>query len=535
MFSRLSLLGTLAFAPSLCAQNPCENLITLKLANAEITSAVSAPAGEFSTGVANSVPLDLPARCIVKAIARPTTDSEIKLEVWLPVSSWNGRYMQTGNGGWAGAIPVALLANAIQRGYAVAGTNGGHDTGGVNGPAGWAIGHPEKLIDFGHRALHETGVHAKAIIGAFYGKEAARSYFMGCSDGGREALMEAQRYPEDFDGIIAGAPANDWSNHFTGFVWNEQALLNDPASVIPPGKLPAIQKAVLAACDAHDGVKDGLIEDPRTCHFDPQVLTCKGADTAECLTPPQIVSLKKIYDGPKNPRTGKPIYPGYPAGHEAIAGTWQPWIIAAPQEKSLQIMFGNSFYGQAVFEDPNWDFRTLNFDTDVAVAAEKAGTVLNATNPDLRSFRAHGGKLIQYHGWADAAIAPLGSIEYYDKVRSFFSKYPDARNTSRTVTDFYRLFMVPGMGHCGGGIGPNNFGNRGNRFNGDPERDLLSALERWVEKGVAPERFIGTGNVGGDPAKTLTRPLCPYPQVARYNGSGDPNHAASFTCAVPQE
>jgi feruloyl esterase len=504
----------------------------LKLPKVEIASALSRPAEELS--FKNAPSINVPARCIVTAIARPTRDSEIKLEVWLPSENWNGKYMQVGNGGWAGSIPISSLANTIQRGYAVAGTNGGHDTGHPNGPAGWAIGHPEKLIDFGHRALHETRTHAGAIIQAFYGKEAARNYFVGCSDGGREALMEAQRYPEDFDGIIAGAPANDWSNHFTGFVWNEHALLKDPASLISPDKLPLIQKAALAACDAHDGVKDGLIEDSRTCRFDPAVLTCKGVDNTECLTAAQVTALKKIYDGPKNPRTGKQIYPGYPPGHEAIPGAWQPWIIASPQDKSIQIMFGNSFYGQAVFEDPNWDFRTLNFDTDVALAAEKAGSVLNSTNPDLRSFRAHGGKLIQYHGWADAAIAPLGSIEYYEKVASFFARYPDARSPGRTVSDFYRLFMVPGMGHCAGGIGPNNFGNGNTRFIGDPERDLITALERWVEKGAPPERFIGTGKAVSEPEKVLTRPLCSFPQVARYNGSGDPNEAASFTCVVPE-
>ena len=237
-------------------------------------------------------------------------------------------------------------------GLRTAGTNDGHDAGHPDGPAGWAIGHPEKLIDFGHRSLHETAVQAKAVLSVFYMKEASRSYFFGCSDGGREALMEAQRYPEDFNGIIAGAPANDWSNHFTGFVWNEQALMKSPGSRIGPEKLPAIQKAVLAACDANDGVRDGLIEDPRKCSFDPSVLTCQGAETAECLTERQVIALKKIYDGPKNPRSGKQIYPGYPPGHEAIPGAWQPWIIASPAEKSIQFMFGNSFYGQAVFEDP---------------------------------------------------------------------------------------------------------------------------------------------------------------------------------------
>jgi Tannase and feruloyl esterase len=534
VFNRLSLFAALILTQTLYAQQPCEKLAGLKQASMDVTSAVSVPAGPVSTGT-GSPPINAPARCIVTAVARPVADSEIKIEIWLPAANWNGKYMQAGNGGWAGSIPARLLADAVARGYATAGTNGGHDAAGANGPAGWAIGHPEKLIDFGYRALHETDLAAKVFIRAFYGKEPSRNYFVGCSDGGREALMEAQRYPEDFDGIIAGAPANNWSNHFTGFVWNEQALLNDPASSIPPQKLPAIQKAVLAACDAIDGVKDGLIEDPRACRFDPAVLTCKGDDGRECLTVPQVTALKKIYEGPKNPRTGKQIYPGYPPGHEAIAGAWQPWIIAAPQDKSIQIMFGNSFYGQAVFEDPQWDFRTLNFDTDVALAAEKAGSVLNSNNPDLRSFRAHGGRLIQYHGWADAAISPFGSIEYYEQVRSFFTKYPDARSRGGAVSDFYRLFMVPGMGHCGGGIGPNSFGNDRNRFGGDPERDLITALERWVEKGVAPERLTGTGSVSGDPATTMTRPLCPYPQIARYNGSGDGNQATSFTCAEPRQ
>ena len=252
--NRICRLGVLGLVPALYAQVACEKLIDLKLPKTEILSAVPAPAGAFSTGAANASPIDVPARCIVKAVARPTTDSEIKLEVWLPAAAWNGKYLQSGNGGWAGAVPVASLANMIQRGYAVAGTNGGHDAGNANGPAGWAIGHPEKLIDFGHRALHETGSHAKAIIRAFYGKEAARSYFVGCSDGGREALMEAQRYPEDFDGIIAGAPANDWSNHFTGFVWNERALLNEPASSDSSRK---------ASCHSKGGA--GSVRHPRWC------------------------------------------------------------------------------------------------------------------------------------------------------------------------------------------------------------------------------------------------------------------------------
>jgi feruloyl esterase len=274
------------------------------------------------------------------------------------------------------------------------------------------------------------------------------------------------------------------------------------------------------------------------------VLTCAGADTDQCLTAPQVAALRKIYAGPKNPRTGAPIAPGFSPGTEAVPGGWVPWIVSqlppgaqGGGRGSVLSMFGNSHYGHAVFEDPKWDFRTLNFDADVTFAIEKTGAILNSNSPDLRSFRASGGKLIQFHGWGDAAIPGLSSIEYYDRVRAFMTKYPDARSdTSRPVDGFYRLFMVPGMGHCGAGAGANVFGNGGRSAaspTADPDRDVLAALERWVERGVAPERIIATGTSTDDPTKTMTRPLCPYPQIARYNGTGDPNSAESFTCAVP--
>ena len=517
----------------LSAQRPCESLADLKLAKTTITSSARVPEGPLSgsnvpgaNGPGNSPAVIVPARCVVKAVAKPTSDSEIKFEVWLPAAGWNGKYQQLGNGGWAGAIPASAMIEPLRRGYATAGTDDGHEGG---GGAGWAIGHPEKLIDFGYRAVHETNLQAQAIIRAFYGKDPTYSYFVGCSDGGREALMEAQRYPEDFAGIIAGAPASFWSHLFTGFVWNEQALLNDPASGIPAAKLPAIQKAALAACDGLDGVKDGLIENPRICRFDPQELLCKSADGPDCLTMPQIQALKKIYAGPTNPRTGAQIFPGYPPGTESVPGTWATWIIGP-----IQSGFGNSYYGQAVFEKPEWDFRTLNFDSDVTLGDEKAGIILNATSPDLRSFRARGGKLIQYHGWGDPAISPISSIEYYESVRSFLGKYPDPRSdSSKPAQDFYRLFMVPGMGHCGGGVGPNNFGNGGRAVITDPEHDIVSALERWVEKDVSPDHLIGSGTVVGDPSKQMTRPLCPYPQTAQYLGTGDANYASSFACRVP--
>jgi hypothetical protein len=519
------LAGALLFAaiPPLLAEQPCSSLSALSLPHTAITSAVNVPEGPLlSAGVGSNTSAIVPARCEVQAITRPSKDSEIHLQVWLPVSGWNGKYLQVGNGGWAGQINQGAMAGPLRRGYAVAATDDGH-TSAVPGAA-WAVGHPEKLIDFGYRAVHETSVHAKAIIRSFFGRDAEQSYFNGCSDGGREALMEAQRYPEDFNGIIAGAPANDWSHLFTGFVWNEQALAEIP---IPSAKLPVIQNAVVAACDALDGVRDGLLEDPRACNFDPASLLCKAADAPDCLTQGQVATLRKIYSGPKNARTGKQIFPGWPVGTEAVPGGWSPWILPP----GLQSSFGNSYYGQAVFEQSNWDFRTLNFDTDVEFGDAKAGPVLNATNPDLRSFRDNGGKLIQYHGWGDAAISPLSSIEYYESVRAFLSRFPDARREKTDPMDFYRLFLVPGMAHCGGGIGPNDFGNAVNSMRTDAEHDILTALEAWVERDTAPAKLVGSGRAVNDPTKTLTRPLCPYPQTAHYRGTGDPNVAENYTCA----
>jgi feruloyl esterase len=511
------------------AQQSCESLANLKLQHATVTSAVAFPEGPVPEGANPSMPAPTaPARCVVKAVTRPSADSQIKFEVWLPVQ-WNGKYRQVGNGGWAGAVPVGSLVGPVKLGYAAAGTDDGHA---ASAGAEWAIGHPEKLIDFGYRAVHETSLQAKTIIQAFYGKDVSRAYFFGCSDGGREALMEAQRYPEDFDGIVAGAPANDWSKLMTGFIWNEKALLKDPASAIPPAKLPVIQAAALAACDALDGVRDGLVEDPRVCHFDPSVLACKNVDAPDCLTAPQLEALRQIYAGPKNPRTGTQIFPGYAPGTEAGEFGWSAWITQSPAERAIQFAFGNSYYGQAVYEQPKWDFRTIDFDTDVAFGERKAGLILNSDSPDLRSFRDHGGKLIQYHGWGDAAIAPLSSIDYYESVRAFLARFPDGRSeASRPVDDFYRLFMVPGMGHCGGGAGPNNFGNSGGAPDG-PDTNVVAALEQWVEKGLAPQKIIAKGVRGNDRTKALTRPLCPYPQVAKYKGSGDPDDAASFVCGM---
>lgn len=523
------------------AQKNCENLKNLALPDATITSAVLVAAHPapptFGIPASSTSSVVVPENCAVRLIARPTSDSEIEIAVWLPAEGWNGKYQQLGNGGWAGSLPPGLESDPLIHGYAVAATDDGHKSA-INTDASFAIGHPEKLNDFAFRAIHLTREFSRVIIETFYDKDPRRSYFVGCSDGGREALMQAQRFPEDFDGIVAGAPANDWVGMMADMVWNGQANFGTPGSAIPPAKLPAIQKAALDACDALDGVKDGLIENPPSCHYNPDVLACKpGTDTPDCLTPAQLETLRKIYAGPKDPRTGKQVFPGMAPGSEAVLGSWNPWITASNPQSTFQLKFGVSYFGQAVNEQQNWDFRTLNFAEDLDSAYRRNGWLLSSISPDLRSFRDHNGKLIQYHGWGDPAISPYNSIVYYESVQTFLTKYPDPRtDASKPVSDFYRLFMVPGMGHCGLGTGPNHFGQPlGATELNDPEHNIISALDSWVETGVAPDHIVGEGISPADRTKKLTRPLCPYPQIAHYKGTGDTDDAANFACVLPKE
>jgi len=505
----------IAFLGSAAAQKPRESLTQLKLDKTTITAATLIPAGWFKFPQPTTIAtpsVDLGAHCRVEAVVRLTSDSEISLK--------------------SGCLPA--------RGHATAATDDGH-TGPDRPDASWARGHPEKIIDFGYRAVHQTAVQSKAILNAFYGKNPTRGYFDGCSDGGREALMEAQRFPKDFDGIIVGAPANYWIHLFAGFIWNEKALMHDPASWIAPNKLPAIQRAALAACDSLDGVKDGLVEDPRRCHFDPPTIQCQGSDAHDCLTAAQVDALKKIYSGPKNPRTGEMIFPGYVPGDEVALWNWPFWIagLTSPKE-AAQAQFGNALFGDMVFENPKWAFRTLDFDKDVALADQKIGPLLNSNDPNLKPFKANGGKLLQYHGWSDGAIAPLNSINYYEQVVAELSGSGTQKDSLSVLGDFYRLFMAPGVGHCGGGSGPDSFGDLALSSRAqlhDPDHDVLNALEQWVENGKAPEKIIATKYVGGDPKKgiAMTWPLCPYPQMAQYKGSGDSNDAANFACVVSKE
>jgi tannase/feruloyl esterase len=520
--------STVAFAQ---AKPICEGLKDLQLPDASILSAESIAAGPFALppGMpAKSV--DVPAFCRVRGEIKPSPDSHIIFEVWMPVEQWNGKFEQLGSGGLAGSINLFSLAGAMKKGYATAGTDDGHQAAAIDGS--WAAGHPEKVTDFGYRAVHETSVKAKKIIEAFYQKLPSYAYFNGCSEGGREALMEAQRYPEDFDGILAGAPAHKWTDLMFAFAWNAQAL-NGPGSFISEPKRHAVREAALAACGEQDGVKDDFIKDPLRCHFDPSAIACKGSGSDTCLTPEQIEALKKIYAGPRNSRTGQQISPGYEPGAEDTSGipgiSFESYVFGAAPGASLDAIFSSAFFAGFVFDDPKWKFSDLNFDKDVTKTEEKVGSAVNATNPDLTAFRAHGGKLLQYHGWNDGSPSPHHSVDYYDGV---VKKMGGLDKTE----DFYRLFMVPGMMHCGSGPGPNLFGNMLDfGAANDADHNIYAALERWVEQGVAPGRVIAKKYFDDDPTKgvEMTRPLCPYPQVAKWSRKGATSDAQNWSCQAP--
>ena len=480
----------------------CEQLASLSLRDTIIAAAISVPAGRYTPpGVAASAePLMLPAFCRVAATLKPSADSRIKIEVWMPLSGWNGKFQAAGNGGWNGDIAYAGLAAALRRGYATSST----DTGHAGGSGSFALSHPEQLIDFGYRAVHEMTVQAKAIVKAFYGSGPRLSYWLGCSSGGKQGLKEAQRFPDDYDGIVAGAPAHSWTHLATSTVWIAQATLEDPASYVPKEKYVLLHGAVLDACDARDGVKDGVLADPTRCHFDPQVLQCQGdGDSPGCLTAAQVAAVRKIYAGPKNPRTGQQIFPGLEPGSEL---GWAE-LAGGPRLGAS----ADDHFKYVVFRNPRWNFRTFDFDKDVTLADEIDGGLINATDPDIQAFIARRGKLLLYHGWSDQLIAPRATVEHYTSIVS-------AVGGSAKAAESVRLFMVPGMDHCGGGHGANSF-------------DMLAALEQWVEGRKPPERILASHLTDG--LVDRTRPLCPYPEVAQYTRAGSTDDAATFVCKRP--
>jgi feruloyl esterase len=499
----------------------CADLARLTLENSTITSATLVTSGTLAPSATVSL-ANLPAFCRVQGVSKPSADSNINFEVWLPQpADWNGKFLSSGEGGFAGTLNYTRngldggLDELVRRGYATAST----DTGHVASDTWWAIGHPERAIDYLYRSKHVVTVAAKGVIAAYYGRQPNHSYFSSCSNGGRQGLLEAQRYPDDFDGFVIGAPWNFQSHSNAGFVWDTQALAA-PGAAIPAEKLPAINHAVLATCDANDGLADGVIADPRRCKFDPAVLTCRGEDTNECLTPPQVAALQKIYQGPKNPRTGASIFPGFAMGGEA---GWTG-LVANRSATGLP----NGYFANLVYGNRDWDYRSFNFDSDMATADDKIGKLGNATAVDYSAAKRRGVKIIQYHGWNDQTLQPAYSPDYFDQVVK-------ANGGVTSTQDFYRLFMVPGMTHCYGGPGATSFGGVGQQIPPvrDAAHDIQTALENWVERGTAPAQLIAT-KFSDDKAMTrtvkLTRPLCLYPTVARYKGTGDPNDAGNFAC-----
>lgn len=488
---------TFVLAAPLAFGSGCESVKDLKLGNTEITLAETVAAGAFqqpggAKGKQNPAFAKLPAFCRVAATLTPSSDSMIKIEVWMPVAGWNANLQSVGNGAWAGTISYPAMATALTDGYATASTDTGHVGGNA---ADFIPGHPEKVIDFSYRAIHEMTVAAKRIIEANYGRAASKAYFNGCSTGGRQALTEVQRYPADYDGIIAGAAANYSTNLHGAQVWTATVANRDPATVIPAAKFGLLHEAALKACDSLDGVKDGVIENPMRCKFDPKVLQCKAADAPTCLTAAQVETARRTYAGPNG------LFPGMEPGSET------GWNTLSGQRP---LGIADETYRYLVFQDPKWDYLTFDPERDIARAKKEIGPLMNSVDPNLRPFFYRGGKLLMYHGWADPGIAPRNSVNYFSSVVKTVGK--------SAAEDDIRLFMVPGMGHCGGGDGTSTF-------------NLMSALSQWVEQGHAPESIHASRVRNG--ATDRTRPLCAWPQVAKYDGSGSTDDAANFSCGLP--
>ena len=460
---------------------------------------------------------DTPSHCRVVGVI----ETEIQFELLLPdVDDWNGRFLMGGGGGFVGTVQNQARTlyshggTPLQRGYATVGTDTGHEGNGIE--ASWALDHPTRQVNFGHRAVHLTAEAAKSIIRQYYDRTPERSYFAGCSRGGGQAMMESQRYPDDFDGIVSAAPAYHWTGFGAAFVQNQQLIYPEgdiDHPVITSANLELLGSSIIAACDADDGVVDGIVTDPRRCAFVPDDLPrCVediGADN--CVTSAQLAAIKKVYDGPIS--NGERIYHGFNYGGEDDRGGWDSWVVASEQRRATgipnaQYGFGTELYKYFVFSDPEWDYTAYDFSTYAEDTTDTAA-ILNATDTDLSAYRDRGGKIIYWTGWSDLALPPLGTIDYYEQLEA----------GDPTVRDYAKLYMLPGVLHCAGGPGPDKV-------------DWIEAIRAWVEEGRAPERLMAS-KLDSTGSATLTRPVCPYPQVAVYDGSGDPNDEASFSCAVP--
>jgi feruloyl esterase len=479
----------------------CADLRSLALPNTTITLAEEVAAGalDLSSTYALAPPEDfstLPALCHVAGTIRPTPDSDIMFELWMPVEGWNGKFMVTGNGGAGGAIWHSSMIEPLERGYAAANTDTGHE--GAPFDFSFALGHTEKFVDWGHRAVHETTVLSKAIIAAHYGSSASRAYFWGCSTGGRQGLKAAEMFPEDFDAILAGAPGNT-TGSLLAYILLVRNTVTDASGALPPAKLEVLKEAAIAICDAHDGVADRVINEPGQCEFDAAVTQCTVGDGQDCLTASEVEAARRVYAGVVSPRTGEVLYPGpEPASEPGWAGA----AAGAPDND-----LATTYYRSVVAGDRSWDPRTFDVDRDIPLVDAASGAAV--AGADLSAFAAGGGKLILYHGWTDGALSPGATIDYYDSVVRELGE--------QVVGSSVRLFLVPGMDHCAGG-------------EADMILDLVTPLERWAETGEAPERLMDSRPAG---ATTFARSVCAYPRVSRYTGSGDFADAASWVCEAP--
>jgi feruloyl esterase len=505
------------------ADDPCASLMDLKLPETKILVAESlnAPVVRPSGLVIHNVwkapksahgQATVPTQfCRVAGVIDPA----INFEVWLPVEGWNGKFNGVGNGALAGGINYPAMVAPLAKGYAVMSTDTGHQSETIVDGA-WMMGRPDLWDDFGYRAMHLSTRNAKDIIEAYYGNAPEYSYYTGCSGGGQEGLAEAQKYPADYDGVAVGAPANFPTRMWPGETYpgwvaykanTQESLGGPPGPPMVTPKLAALHEAALAACDDKDGVKDGVISDPASCEFDPATLLCPAdpEDPNKCLTQAEVDTVTKIYAGLKDPTTGEQFWPGYAVGSEENwAGHIYPFVIPL------------GYFRAMVFNDPEWDYKSFDFENpeDFATLVEadaRNAPYINATDPDLTAFNELGGKMILWHGWADQNIAPQNSINYYNNVVEVVGDETQAQ-------EFMRLFMVPGMGHCSGGAGPTTF-------------DALAALEKWVEEGVAPTELAGAHMTSGK--VDFTRPICMYPQVAVYSGTGSETEAENYTCTAP--
>ena len=512
MIKLFLIISTLALGskPAHAADEKCEALkqesftnTTITLAEGVDAGAFKAPAGGFpGFGADYST---LPAFCRVTGSIKPTSDSDIQFELWLPQEGWNGRFMQTGNGVAAGSIVISSMAQPLAGGYAVTNTDTGHKGGGDD--FSWAVGHAEKVIDYGYRAVHELTVVGKEITTAYFGKAPEKSYWNGCSTGGRQGLMEAQKFPNDYDAIIAGAPAANWTSLVTYSALGESNI--GPGRRLGMDKLGLLKNTAVQTCDALDGVEDGVISLPESCPFDPVILQCGEGHTGQCLTEDEVAFARSYYAGIVD-SMGKVYYPGTGPGSEQL------WAAVA----SPMFNIGTNFYRDVVLNDKNWDVKTLNIDDHLPMAIEADGGNITAMDPDLSAFIEQDGKLILYHGTIDGLISYGNTVNYYESVVDTLGK--DA------IEDNVKLYIVPGMSHCSGGDGAFIV-------------DWLGAMEAWVEEGKEPGTLQATrpdvipGAFGAPPTTGtgFTRPLCVYPEVGLYKGEGDNTDAANFECRVP--